>query len=144
MMSPPVPSAHVAYVTALPSGAHVGAVSTTFSARVRRRGVPPGRSITHTLPSAVNATRLPSGDSAGSRISRATTESAIVYEPRTSAPSDCSTSALNGISVFCPDAMSMRHNLPPNDVMIALSFGSHADVGNGPMPVGGGGGGGGA
>src|SRR5688572_32851983 len=98
--------------------------------------------MTQTLPSAVNATRRPSGESEGSRISRAVTESPMSYVARASGPSDCSTSAVNGIGVSFPDGTSTRQSLPLNAVMIALSSGSQADDGSGPSPGGGGGGGG--
>src|SRR6185369_15849434 len=131
-MSPPSPSIHVAKTIDRPFGVHAGDSSTTSLDVVRRRGVPPFTSITQTLPSAVNATRLPSGESAGSRISRTGTESPIVADPFTNAPSDWSTSAVNGIGVVVPDGTSTRHSFPPNEVTIALPFGSHADVGSGP------------
>src|SRR5688500_13967862 len=141
-MSPPIASTQVENVTDCPSGVHVGDISTTVVAVVSRRAFPAGRFITQTLPSAVKATRRPSGERAGSRISRAVTESPTANEPRTSAPNDWSTSAVNGIDVVLPDGISSRHSFPPKAVTIALSSGSHAEEGRGPSPGGGGGGGG--
>src|SRR5688572_13845509 len=138
-MSPPAPSVHVAYTTDLPSGVHAGADSTALPDVVRRFGMRSASSIVQTRPSDENATRRPSGERTGSRISRAITESPTSVEPFTSGPSDCSTSTLIGIAVLRPDGTSTRQSLPPIDVMIALPSGSHADDGNGPTPVTGGG-----
>src|SRR6185503_15917321 len=134
-MSPPSPSTHVAKTTDAPSGVKMGDVSTTVVDDVTRRGAPPPRSITYTFPKPVNATRRPSGESDGSRISRTTTESPTVNAPFTKGPSDCSTSAENGIWVSFPDGTSTRHNLPRNDVTIARPSGVHAELGSGPTPV---------
>src|SRR4051812_12203650 len=134
-MSPPSPSTHVAYTTDPPSGVQIGDTSTTFVNDVRRRGAPPFRSSTYTLPNAVNATRRPSGESDGSRISRTVTESPMVNTPFASGPRACSTSTLNGIGVVLPDGTSTRHNLPRNDVTMAVASGVQAAVGNGPTPV---------
>src|SRR6185436_1783819 len=137
-MSPPSPSTHVAYTIDPPSGVQIGDASTTFVTDVRRRRAPPFRSITYTLPNAVNATRRPSGESDGSRISRTITESPRVNEPFANGPRACSTSALNGICVVLPDGTSTRHNLPRNDVTMAVASGVQAAVGNGPTPAEGG------
>ena len=62
MTSPPS-SVQVTYATYRPSGDQTGACSPIpRPVVVRRRGAPRGRSMTHTLSSAVNARRFPSGD----------------------------------------------------------------------------------
>src|SRR5207245_1417079 len=66
-----------------------------------------------TLLSALNAARRPSGERLALRVWRASTWPVSArLSKRTSGPRFCSTCAVNGISLACPEAMSTRMILP--------------------------------
>src|SRR5688500_11691228 len=117
-MSPPASSLHVAKTTYRPSGDQDGECCTVLTTVVTRFGAPPSRSRRYSLSSAVKARRRMSGDGTASRTCRTANESAIGYWNRDRGPMYSSTSALNGIIVVLPDAISIFQILPPYVVRI--------------------------
>ena len=110
-----------------PSGDHAGAISNgPNESGVSRRGVPSGRSIVHTRPTAWKASRPPSGEEAVQRgnFTLNVSPSAICGRPAISEIVRC-TRAVKGIVAMAP-SRSTRRIFPPAETTIERESEAHA------------------
>ncbi len=129
-MAPILSSDQVVYSSLRPSVLKLGWYSKLVSSAVRRRGSPLGSALVHSWPTAWKTRVLPSGLVATSRIIFGLKSApSKAWAKRSAGSTVCDTSAVNGMLVGLPLAMSTFHSLPWAQITTALESGVQSKLG---------------